>query len=244
MATRCTGKRCSYGYGHHREHVEAAKLGWQRRKYGEARYLGMAFRGYEVHSHQRGKVILRDTEDDTHFELSAAEARQVIGEVRERERSQQRQQRLAEQAERARQRAAKLQALHREREARRAIREAERAERDAQRVRDAEDRYARRVESELFQNAISEVVGYGGIRNYKKDSNGQRVLQEDVWQQIPRYYRASSRNTTAKTADEVASELAERFPYLGIETDSDLAQAFATRRFKARERKTAAKVAA
>lgn len=241
MAKRCEG-RCPYGYGHHDEHVEAAKLGWRRRRYGEARYLETAFRGFRVHQHLRGKTILED-EEGTTFELTAAEARQVIGEVREQERSRIYQAKLTDKATKAQIRADELAAKRRNFQAAQALRERQRAERELERERKAQESYSRRVEAELFQNAITEVVGYRGIKNYKKDSNGQRILQEDVWSNIPSHYRASDRNTTAKTPDEVASELAERFPYLGIETDSDLAQAFATRRFKARERK-AAKVAA
>jgi len=244
MAKRCTGDRCHYGYGHRAEHEDAARKGWRTRRYGEAKYLAKAFHGYEVHTHQRGKVILRDQEDDSTFELSAREADEVIRQVKADERSQYTQARLTDKATRERVKADRLAAQHRDREADRARREAARADRDLERERQAQAKLAAHVENELFRNAISEVVGYGGIRNYRRDANGQRILQEDVWSQIPKYYRARADDRNAKTADEVAAELAESFPYLGINSDSDLAQAFATRRFKQRERKSASKIAA
>ena len=219
MAKRCTGNQCAYGYGHKKEHEEAARKGWRTRRYGEAKYLSTAFHGYEVHTHRGGKVILRDTSDDSTFELSRREADEVIRQVRSDERLKQKEQRAKERA-------------------------SARADRDLRREQEANTRIAARVENELFRNAIAEVVGYGGIRNYKKDANGQRILQEDVWAQIPGYYRARANDRNAKTADEVAAELAENFPYLGINSDSDLAQAFATRRFKRQERARAPRAAA
>lgn len=80
-------------------------------------------------------------------------------------------------------------------------------------------------EKEMLYHALREVVGKKGIRNYSK-VGGRQILQEDVWNVIPRSYRASRNNTAGLTPDEVADELRERFPYLGINSDSELAQAF------------------
>jgi len=89
----------------------------------------------------------------------------------------------------------------------------------------AYQRQSKAQEREMLYHALREVVGKKGIRNYAT-VGGKAILQEDVWSQIPRSYRASRNNTTASTPDEVADELAERFPYLNIRSDGDLAQAF------------------
>lgn len=100
-----------------------------------------------------------------------------------------------------------------------------REEQHRQKEEAAYQRQRKIEEKEMLFYALREVVGRKGIRNYRS-VDGKRILQEDVWSLIPRSYRASKNNTAASTPDEVADELAERFPYLNIRSDSDLAQAF------------------
>ena len=91
MARKC-GHSCSYGYGHHDEHVDAAKLGWKTRRYGEAKYVGKAFAGYSVHAHEgtglgrfKKYIVQHDTDGDT-FELTQDEYRDVLSKIRASER--------------------------------------------------------------------------------------------------------------------------------------------------------------
>lgn len=109
-------------------------------------------------------------------------------------------------------------------------------ERYKEREEAAYQKESKAAEREMLYHALRDVVGKRGIRNYAR-VGGKAILQEDVWAVIPRSYRASKNNNAASTPDEVADELAERFPYLGIRSDGDLAQAFRKAAFDRKEKK-------
>lgn len=237
MAAKCTGHRCPYGYGHHDEHVEAAKLGWRRRQQGEAQYVGDAFGGgYELHRH-RDHYILHNKADNTHFELDRREYQDLTKQMRaERKaaRAEQQYQRELDRIEKivARENAPKQGTLN---EGRERLKELRKAQRDLDR---AEKYRARMEKEERKQNYIferdqlySEIRRYtnGKIRPYAKNPiTGVRPEYEE-YQNIPKMFRAKRRDYAPEksyTPDDIAAHLSELAPWLNIHSDSDLYNAF------------------
>lgn len=240
MAHRC-GNSCPYGYGHHEEHARAARLGWRRRRDGEARYLGDAFGGdFELHTHDNKRYIMQHKESGEYLEMNRREAREIINDKRREDRSREQERRHQEREDRQRRERERAQQLTLSAQTTR------RAEAEARRYkvhREREERYQKRESAEyerrMLYDAVREVAPRG-IANYAKDRNGKRPVQEDVWQNIPNQFHARRTARDAQTADEVAAHLSENYPYLNVHSDSDLAQAFQRAQFRAREARKAA----
>lgn len=216
MANRCSGSHCPYGYGHHDEHVAAAKLGWQRRRQGAAIYVERSFGNkYKLHMHPGGlfarpRYIMQDISDPSAtFELSRAEFYEIAREVKAQERADTTQKSLFDKENNARLRkqqreAARFQRM-REEEAERDRRRSTRFERD-----------------ELFRSIREHIPR--GIRPYK-ERNGRRPEHEE-YQAVPAYFRARASDPHALTLDDAALQLSESAPWLGIHSADDLTQAF------------------
>ena len=222
MARKC-GHGCSYGYGHHDEHVDAAKLGWKTRRYGEAKYVGKAFAGYSVHAHEgtglgrfKKYIVQHDTDGDT-FELTQDEYRDVLSKIRSSERSKFLQESLFSRETRAKQRAVDAQHHKNAVEQRRAEREEQRYHK----LREREDEYERRrsavFERDMLYHAVKEHAPHG-IKRYQ----GKRESEE--YQAVPRQFRSRSGDGIAP--DDLAAHLSENAPWLNIHSDNDLLAAF------------------
>lgn len=237
MATRCKGRKCAYGYGHHDEHVEAAKLGWKRRREGEAQYVGDAFGGaYELHRHKR-HFILRSKADDTHFELDRSEYRELTAQMR-REREAARREMIYQREVARLQRIIDKEHAPKQlslREGREQLKIYQRAQRDAEKL----ERYRRREEYEeqkqsyIFErdqlySAIRQSTN-GKIRPYAANPITKKVPELEEYQAIPQMFRAKKRERSSEksyTPDDIAAHLSELAPWLGIHSDSDLYAAF------------------
>lgn len=227
MAHKCQGHSCPYGYGHHAEHVAAARLGWRRRREGEAQYIGHVFGGeYELHSHE-GHFIARSVRDDSHFELSREEYRQLAAqrqaELREAE-TERRFQREVAKIERAIAREHRPQQLTlREGQAQlkayqRAKRDAERLERHRTKELAAEQRLAARFRRDELYAAIR-TVSNGKIRGFRGGHEAEEARA------IPAQFRAR-RGEDGLAPDDLAAHLSEHAPWLNIHNSDDLFQAF------------------
>ena len=231
---KCLGGTCPYGWGHPREHAEAARKGWRRRHGTEAEHLGSAFGGgYELHRH-KDKVIMQGKDGGDYFELSAREARDIIKHEREKATQAREAQRHAERAEKERRRNQYQQtqlsqkitkagdrsaARYHRQEAqyeRLVARDRERAERQRAREDEASARMSAKFEREMLYSAVKD-VSRSGIRAYTG-----KALNEDIYANIPK----SLRSRQGMAPDEMAASLSEMFPYLNIHSDSDLSQAF------------------
>lgn len=227
MANRCGGgPECPYGYNHTHEHSEAAKLGWERRRHGAAKYVESSFGNkFKLHMHPgtRGSYqhfILEDIEDPTsRFELTRAEFYQLAREVRQAERSRVEQKNLFDKQNNARLRAEAAQARKDEKARQIEMREAERAQRRLEREQEQDRRRFARFEADSLRDAIREYVP-GGIKPYK----GGHELEE--YQAVPRSLRAKQSDRFALTLDDAALQLRESAPWLNITTADELTQAF------------------
>ena len=77
---KCLGKTCPYGWGHPREHAEAARVGWRRRHGTEADYLAGSFGdGWQAHRHKDKVVIQHEVDEKRRRARAAHEYREQFG---------------------------------------------------------------------------------------------------------------------------------------------------------------------
>lgn len=254
---KCLGPNCPYGYGHHDEHVAAAKLGWERRRQGAAKYHDRAWQGTEAHYHSdhRGRkhFVLKDATTGQHVEVGYKLYESFIRNERDADRAKVQQQQLAKKefdhAERESARIAASRAKNSKAEARvmarlekewakaeaalqkRQAASQARTERETEKQIRAEKRFKRDILYEALR-AVAPIAPY-------KDGS----LNEDHYSTVPRQFR--TREPGANTFDQAADEIREQFGL--VRDDEDLARQLRALRLdhvneKAR-RKTRPKVA-
>lgn len=209
---RCLGDNPPYGCGHFKEHQEAARKGWITRRHG-TRFAGTnahkaltALFGEEVshaHTHPEHKGLIRFKNAGKWYELPKAEFTRL---THEGQRFLREQSHAEKKSERETAKAASAEEKGRIRE---------------ESARQAQERQVLAARKAEYKSVTRRIRQMGGIRPYRENATTGKTPELEEWRDLPKSVKTSDRSK-GFAPDDMAQAINEEYPWLRLETGSDL----------------------